>query len=115
MRHGGEPARLTLQQWEEAKTGVWLNESVKPHLDYIEKNKIKRLKICYQSGKGVGRMVPVTIPQDVEPALHLLADQEPRKQVIVHPKNMYLFPMENFSKDHASGWHSIDFVCKKLG
>ena len=114
-RRGGEPARLTLQQWEEAKTGVWLSDSVKPHLDYIEKNIIKRLKICYQSGKGVGRMVPVTIPQDVEPALHLLADQELRKQVTVHPKNMFLFPMENYSEDHASGWHSIDLVCKKAG
>ena len=70
--------------------------------------------MCYQSGKGVGRMVPVTIPQDVEPALHLLADQQLRKQVTVHPKNMYLFPWKITAKIKLVDGIPLIWYAKKL-
>ena len=114
-RRGGEPARLTLAEWEDAKAGVWLDKRAVNKLDYIDKSIIQRLKVCYQSGKGNGKVVPVTIPQDTEPALHLLADPESRKAANIHPKNTFLFAHENLSLDHANGTYSLQVVCRKAG
>ena len=53
-RRGGEPARLTLQEWEEAANDSWV---VDPQLvqtvkDPLEKALFKQFKLAYQAGKG---------------------------------------------------------------
>ena len=59
-------------------------------------------------------MVPVLIPKDTQKALGLLADKRIRKDVCVSSKNKYLFPSTQGSECHASGWHIIHNLCKKL-
>ena len=113
-RRGGEPARLTLAEWHDAKSGAWISRNDVNQLDDISKSIIDRLKICFQSGKGVGKLVPIDITRDVEPALCILADPAVRASVGVWEKNIFLFA-NIASDDHTCGTNDIKRICEEAG
>ena len=88
-RRGGEPARLTIAEWQDAKSSAWISKHDVKHLDEISKGIIDRLKVCFQSGKGVGKLVPIDVTRDVEPALNILADPKIRARVGVWQNNVF--------------------------
>lgn len=91
-RRGGEPARLTIEEWHEAEQGTWLNsESVeKCHND--EKQLFKDLKLTYQSGKGNNHLVPTLFPVDTVVAMQKLVDPAIRIMAGISPESQYVFP-----------------------
>ena len=113
-RRGGEPARLTIAEWQDAKSGAWISKHNVEHLDKISKGIIDRLKVCFQSGKGVGMLVPIDETRDIEPALNILADPKIGACVGVWQKNVFLFA-NVASDDHSSGTNDIRRICKEAG
>ncbi|GFO17231.1 histone-lysine N-methyltransferase setd8-a [Plakobranchus ocellatus] len=64
-RRGGEPARLTVNEWREAITGTWIDPNLIERInDPIEKYLIDNLKLAYQVGKSSRKLVPVLFPKD---------------------------------------------------
>ena len=110
-RRGGEPARLTISEWEEAANDSWLNTDYMKHIDDKEKVLFKQMKVTFQTGKGNNHLVPVLIPIDSTQAMAKLADPKIRKNANVHPSNLYIFPCIQGSLNHMSGWHSVQRVC----
>ncbi|XP_035827140.1 uncharacterized protein LOC101860428 isoform X2 [Aplysia californica] len=115
-RRGGEPARLTLNEWKEALTGAWIDPNLVEKIDDpMEKHLIENLKLAYQSGKGSRKMVPVLITEDtLEPIAKLLSE---RSNCQVSKHNVFLFPNTGSSLDHASGYHclkSVVDICPSL-
>ena len=68
--------------------------------------------LMYQTGKGIDHLVPVIVPPDIMPALIKLADSEVRVICNIHKENEYLFPSNQQSTGHVSGWHAISHVCE---
>jgi hypothetical protein len=51
-RRGGEPARLTLAEWNDAETDAWVDPTIVETItDPLEKELIGSFKLCYQAGK----------------------------------------------------------------
>lgn len=63
-RRGGEPARLLLSEWEEAKNDTWLNSQYQAKIDDVKRKIFKDTKVTFQGGKGNNHLVPVIIPKD---------------------------------------------------
>ncbi len=114
-RRSGEPARLLLTEWADAKSGAWLDPNAVSRLEELDRQLINRVKVCYQAGKGVKHLVPILVPNDTEAALDILADQNIRLTVGVHPNNIYLFANIRGSDHHASGWHEVKKCCQEAG
>ena len=58
-RRGGEPARMTLKEWEDAKNKVWVDPQLIENVsDPMEKEFIDQFMIAYQAGKGQRKLVP---------------------------------------------------------
>lgn len=115
-RRGGEPSRLTLKEWRDAKNGTWLDygdchQFENPEDEYV----LKETKIAYQIGKNDGTLVPVMFPVDCLAGLNLLSDPVIRQDAGVNPKNVYLFPRTHLSEFHVIGSTCIDIICKKVG
>ena len=101
-RHGGEPARLTLAEWQDGYNNVWDNP--------VEKDLVRGGdKICYQAGKG-NRLVDVIIPEDTVKTCQLLADGELRIHAGVKKDNKFLFACTISSEDHATGPQAVQQV-----
>nr|XP_047132039.1 uncharacterized protein LOC124811030 isoform X2 [Hydra vulgaris] len=112
-RRGGEPARLTIKEWENALNNVWLDKQrIKNTLS--ESQLEDGMKITYQSGKGVNHSVPVLIPTDTIEAMKLLGSADIRTQAGVSANNIYIFPSTQSSLYHCSGWHSLKNIIKQL-
>jgi len=62
-RRGGEPARLTLSNWIDARNGVWLSHDRLIEMADVDKQLFSDMKVMYQSGKG-NHLVPVLVPAD---------------------------------------------------
>ena len=73
MHRGGEPARLMVAHWVNAKEGGWINPESLSRLDKIYQKLFTDLKVVYQSGKGKC-FIPVLFPKDVTEAVNLLSD-----------------------------------------
>ena len=114
-RRSGEPARLLLSEWANAKSGAWLDPNAVSKLEELDRQLINRVKVCYQAGKGVKHLVPILVPNDTEAALDILADSNIRLTVRVHPNNIYLFANTRSSDNHASGWHEVKKCCQEAG
>lgn len=109
-RRGGEPARLLLSQWRDAKNDVWYNKA--RHTDYteLEKKSFQDMKLAYQTGKG-NHLVPILIPQDTMRAMDILGNIEIRNAATVQHESQYMFPCTQDSDGHVSGWHATKRVC----
>ena len=64
-QHRSEPARLLMDEWNAARTNVWLNKNQKGNGDDLEIKLFHDMKITYQTGKGSNHIVPVQIPTDL--------------------------------------------------
>ena len=111
---GGQPARLTIDEWKDGLENKWIDKQRFQDLDYVDCALIKSLKVTYLTGKRNNHLVPVLIPEDTVQALQFLADQEIRRQSGISETNIYLFASTRKSEDHVSGWHSLHYVCDKL-
>lgn len=112
-RRGGEPARLTIKEWQDAMNGLWVDEGqVESIIDPVEKGLASQLKIAYQRGKGNARLVPVLITPDVVGPLNLLSEEEYRLHCGVRPDNHYLFACLQNSTSHVMGWHAVSSICQ---
>ena len=108
-RRGGEPARLTLKEWEEAITDAWIDPNLVEKIDDpMEKHLVENLKLAYQSGKGSRKMVPVLITEDTVELITKLLCERSNCQISEH--NVYLFPNTGASLDHASGYHCLKSI-----
>ncbi|XP_071500912.1 uncharacterized protein [Diadema antillarum] len=112
-RRGGEPSRLFIKCWEDAKSGVWLDKQQLENLDPIDKILAKDIRVGYQTGKG-RHLVPVLFPKDTHKALDILVDKEVRSTAAVLSDNTYLFPTTTGTDSHVSGWHALDNICDKV-
>ena len=101
--------RLQLYQWEEAVNGEWVINGDLP--DDFDQNS---MLITYQTGKGGDHLVPVMFPSETIQAMKYLTDQKVRSEAGVHKNNTYIFPSTQNSQGHASGWHSINCMLKRL-
>lgn len=111
-RRGGEPSRLKMSNFIEAKNKRWLdNERVEGLQDW-EQNLFKEHLITYQPGKG-SHLVPVLIPKDCVAGLDLLCCSETRQRANVLKENKYLFPNTGLSADHTSGWNATHRLAKE--
>lgn len=112
-RRSGEPVRLTLSEWRDAQSEVWIDPNLVEQIDDIqEKALLQDMKLCYQAGKGSRKLVPVLIPKDtLEPITKLLIERE---QCGINPDNRYIFPNIHNSLDHASGYHCLRAVVRQV-
>ena len=108
-RRGGEPVPLQLFQWQEAINGEWVDKDEVPN-DF----NVDTMLITYQTGKGSDHLVPVLFPPETLQAMKFLNNNEFRKNAGVHDENPYIFASTKNSKSHASGWHSINDILKRL-
>ena len=113
-RRGGEPARLMLSNWEDAKNDAWLHKDRLSHMAEEEKSFFSQMKVMYQSGKG-NHLVPFLVPADTIAALDKLCDSETRAQSGVADSNRYLFPSTHQSPDHIYGWYAVNRVAQCAG
>ena len=113
-RRGGEPARMTVNEWREAEENQWVDPNrVQQISDPMEKALLSSTRLAYMSGKGGKRLVPVLIPHDtVEPLRKL---QMERENANIHKDNPFLFPNTGGSLDHAIGWNSLKSVTLAMG
>ena len=113
-KRGSEPARLTLQEWEEAANNSWVDpQLVQTVKDPLEKALFEQFKLAYQAGKGSKKLVPILIPIDtVKPIMKLI---EQRIEVEISDANPFLFANTGTSLDHAVGWQCIKAVIKMMG
>ena len=109
-RRGGEPARLTMTEWQEAVEGRWLNSTSVNNSSDIERQLFREFKLTYQTGKGNNHLVPVLFPSDIVTATERLCDSAVRTSCGIHKNNAYVFPNSKHSLDHVSGWHSVNRV-----
>ncbi|XP_077976766.1 uncharacterized protein LOC144432471 [Styela clava] len=114
-RRGGEPCRLQMSDWCDAKTEKWIDSQRAKYVNDAEKKLLSIFKIMYQGGKGTNRMVPVLVPPDCDSALDMLANSEIRKDSDINIRNMFLFPSTKQFLDHCSGWHSVKNVVDAAG
>ncbi|XP_063419444.1 uncharacterized protein LOC134702479, partial [Mytilus trossulus] len=115
-KRGGEPSRLTIKEWDDAKDGVWLAETHKKKAKTSEELELFEIyKLSYQSGKSVCHMLPTLIPKDSWKAIQKLTDPQIRQMAGVKPSNIYVFPNIKGSNFHVNGWNSVNKVCKQAG
>ena len=90
-RRGGEPARLGITNWLDAKSDLRLSQDRLSNMPQPDRSLCAELKIMYQTGKG-NHLVPFLVPQDTYKALDKLNDPAIRNDCGVSPTNSYLFP-----------------------
>ena len=108
-RRGGEPVRLRLKQWEEALKGEWMDKVVEPEDVHND-----TMLVTYQTGKGANHLVPVMFPPETIFAMKYLANQDVRRQAGVMDSNDFVFASTQKSSSHASGWHCINDILKRI-
>ena len=108
-RRGAEPVRLQISQWIEALNGEWIEREESLH-DFDPESML----ITYQTSKGSDHLVSVLFPHETLQACKFLANLEIRKDAGVHKNNVYLRPCTHHSMSHASGWHCINEILKRL-
>ncbi|WAR20331.1 hypothetical protein MAR_002169 [Mya arenaria] len=113
-RRGGEPSRLKISNFIEAKNKRWIDSNKVDSLPEWEKKLFQNHLITYQPGKGT-HLVPVLIPQDCVDGLDILICSDTRQRAKIWKENSYLFPNTGFSADHTSGWNATHKLAKEAG
>ena len=108
-RRGGEPVRLQLYQWQEALNGEWIDREELP-----DEFNDETMFITYQTGKGSDHLVPVILPPESIKTMRFLTDKEVHKNVGTPDSNPYIFASTQNSPRHASGWHCINDILRRL-
>lgn len=107
-RRGGEPARMTVDQWE--SRDKWVNQS---KLTEEEKKYFKEMTVMYSTGKG-NHLVSTIVPVDCIDGINILVDESIREASGVLKENKFLFPSLSSLK-HCSGWDCTNYACTKSG
>ena len=113
-RRGGEPARLTIEEWNDAKENKWIDQQRLKDLDEVDQMLIKNIKVTYLTGKGNNHLVPLLVPEDTVAALEKLSCKDFRRESGISETNNYLFASTRNSEDHISVWHSLYNITEKL-
>ena len=112
-RRGGEPARLTIKEWNDARNDVWIDpQFVQQINDPLEQSLLNQYKLAYQAGKGSRKLVPILIPNDTIIPLQKLV--EVREEFDIAESNQFLFPNTGNSNNHVIGWHSINKIVSMI-
>ena len=112
-RRSGEPARLTLREWNDVSRYAWIDPQLTEQIgDTQELFLLKDMKLAYQAGKGSRKLVLVLFPKDTLESISKLLME--RSNCSIHPDNIYLFPNTQNSLDHASGYHCLRAVVKQV-
>ncbi|XP_078320218.1 uncharacterized protein LOC111112653 [Crassostrea virginica] len=111
-RRGGEAARLTLAEYNDALSGKWAKENVAGKLD-DEANMMCKLKCTYLHSSKKAELVPMIIPKDCWKGLDMLADHENRQFAHIHPSNTFIFANTGSSTDHVNGWQCVRNICEQ--
>ncbi|KAJ8046374.1 hypothetical protein HOLleu_05024 [Holothuria leucospilota] len=111
-RRGGEPSRMSLEEWQQASSNAWIDKQKASLIsDPLEKHLLNDLKITYQAGKGNNHLVPILFPADCIAAMELLTCKEVRATAGVKAENQYVFACTQTSSNHVSGWHAMNGIC----
>ncbi|XP_065652453.1 uncharacterized protein LOC136079814 [Hydra vulgaris] len=113
-RRGGEPARLLINEFNQAVNDSWIDKQRLSNLDDLEQSLVDHLKITYMCGKGNNHLVPIIIPPDTMPSLKKLADPIVCKEVDILQSNAFLFAITKQSEGYTSGWHSVHNIISVL-
>ena len=107
---------MTLEEWDDALNGVWVDPSKAENItDEIDKKLLCDYKIAYIHASKVSKLVSLLIPEDCWKAMKILADPEIRRHASINEKNKFVFPSVNYSLSHVTGWICVNNVCKKAG
>ena len=104
---GGEPARLTIQDWVQAERNEWIDAQRMKDLDELDRVLVKSLNISFMAGKSNNHFVPVLIPEDTLSAIKKVVSKEFRKLTGVSPEYKFFFDSVKGSKGHVSGWDVV--------
>ncbi|XP_071823328.1 uncharacterized protein [Apostichopus japonicus] len=111
-KHGGEPCRLSIEEWKEAMADAWIDETQADAIsDPIEEHMLTKLKVTYQTVRGNNRLVPVLFPDDCIPAIEVLTSSAARSSAGVLASNGCVFPRIQSSTNHVMGWHALSGIC----
>ena len=108
-RRGGEPSRLTLEEWTQAMGDAWVSKRDRKNLNSTDGSMAERHKLAYQVGKGNIRLVSTLIPLDVIDSLEKLVRM--RKFASVRTDNKFLFPSVGNTTTHCRGYVTSPYVC----
>jgi integrase len=111
-RRGGEPAKMTMQDWLDAESDVWVDKQRTEKLYDYEKQMLDELKLAYMEGKS-RQLVAILIPIDCLPGIRKLVKL--RSAMGVNNENTYLFAAGRGSMDHIQGSQAINEVCQATG
>ncbi|XP_071830672.1 uncharacterized protein [Apostichopus japonicus] len=115
-RRGGEPSRLSLDEWRQASCNAWIDKQKAEAIqDPVAKHLLNELKVTYQSGKGNNHLVPVLFPGDCIKPMETLTSKETRSTACIRQCNPYVFACTQGSNNHVSGWHALNGVCDDAG
>ena len=112
-RRGGEPARLTMANWHDARQDAWVSRDRIVNRSDEDQRLFDNMKVMYQTGKG-NHLVPFLVPADTAPALDKLCDPQIRLDCGILSSNEYLFPTVR-SNEHVFGLHAVNVVARNAG
>lgn len=112
-RRGGEPARLLINQWQEARNDEWLMRERGDEMEQ-QREHVRGMKIAYQIGKG-GHSVPIIFLDHVVKAMQKFCSDDVRLNAGVNPENRYVFPATGNSLNCIDGWHAVHGIVEKVG
>ena len=117
-RRGGEPSKLTLDDWKNVESDIWKKKADIEKLENpVEKVLAKRLKICYIEGKKKKRgsqmkaLVPIIFTEEVTSAIQVLVKN--RSSTNISADSHYIFPSGSGLK-RIRGWDALQSIAKKL-
>lgn len=110
-RRGGEPSRMTTDQWLEREK--WINDKGMEGLSADEKKLFGEVDITYCTGKG-NHLVSILIPKDSRKAMDILASKNIRSQAGIYTSNKFQFPSKA-SERHVGGWDTTNTILVKSG
>ena len=111
-RRGGEPSRLTISDWNSAKSNEWLSSAAQQTASESDMSVIKNFKLAQLVGKT--SLVPLLIPEDCWKGIDFLTDDEHRKQCGVSTTNIYVFASTEDKESRARGWDAVNTVVTKI-
>ncbi len=112
-RRGGEGVRLTLEQYQEAKDGVWISHlDVESMKDPIDKYMMSRVILAYQEGKRRKSLVPLLVHKWLIPIIDRMLIT--RLEAGVNHTNEYVFANASDNNTMVRGWDAVNYVRKKI-
>ena len=111
-RRSGEPARMTLEEWDKAESGAYLDPQRRALLDEQQLADCENHKVGFIEGKNQPH-VPILFPTHcIEPLEKIVAI---RNIAGINRKNIYLFPAGHLSTNHIEGNQAVAEICKAAG